>query len=435
MLGIGLLWSLFSSAAIAVDFHVSPTGNDQNNGSLATPWRTIQKAANAATPGSTVRVSPGVYSELVVVRVSGNSTQGSITFQGERGAILDRSRIPVSDGDTGMFDIDSQSFLKIRGFEIRNLRASSSSATPIGIHVRGVCSNIEITSNFIHNIINDIDADSNAHGIAVFGTGVTEATAITGLRITNNFLRNLKLGASEALVVNGNVNGFLFSGNRITNCNNIAIDAIGFEGTSVSPFDQARNGLISKNFVSQIDSRGNPAYGNARSADGIYVDGGRNITIDRNTVSFANIGIEVTSEQSRRFATDVSVTNNLVTNCHTTGLSLGGYDRLRGGTRNCVITGNTFRGNDTDGNGSGEVQLQSLVQNNTIQNNDFSATSQNILISNFFTTTAGNAINFNRYFAPGGPANSIWIWKNRTYDGFNAYQQASQNDLNSTFVP
>ncbi|GAA3328692.1 hypothetical protein GCM10020331_073690 [Ectobacillus funiculus] len=66
---------------------------------------------------------------------------------------------------------------------------------------------------------------------------------------------------------------------------NIGIDVIGFEGVSpVEAFDQARNGIISNNTVYQISSYGNPAYGNQYAAGGIYVDGGKEIIIERNKV-------------------------------------------------------------------------------------------------------------------------------------------------------
>ncbi len=431
----GLLCSMMPSSLVlgATEYYVSTNGNDTHDGSVAKPWRSIQKAADSATPGSTVRVLAGKYPEQVVVRVSGNATQGKIIFQGEKGTILDFASSPITTGERGAFQIDSRSYIRISGFEIRNYVAKVAGATPIGICIRGACRDIEISGNLIHHITNNINANSNAHGIAVFGTGRTEAAAIRNLLISNNELHTLKLGASEAVVVNGNVNGFTIDGNNVHDCNNIAIDAIGFEGTSIAPFDQARNGTISNNTVTRIDSRGNPAYGNDRSADGIYIDGGHSITINKNTVSLCNIGIEVTSEHRQKFASEITITNNIVTRCHTVGLSFGGYDRLRGGTRNCIVKDNTFRGNDTDNNGSGEFQLQYLVQNNTVKNNVFSATSQNILISNAFTTTSGNTFDLNTYFAPGGSANSIWVWKNREYSGFAVYQQATKNDLNSRF--
>jgi len=45
--------------------------------------------------------------------------------------------------------------------------------------------------------------------------------------------------------------------------------------------DQARNGVCTDNVVYNITSYGNPAYGKDRSADGLYVDGGKNIIIER----------------------------------------------------------------------------------------------------------------------------------------------------------
>src|SRR3546814_2484589 len=59
-----------------------------------------------------------------------------------------------------------------------------------------------------------------------------------------------------------------------------------------------RDGLVRGNEVWNVDSYGNPAYGNDRSADGIYVDGGRDILIEGNTIHDVNIGIELASEHA-----------------------------------------------------------------------------------------------------------------------------------------
>jgi hypothetical protein len=46
-------------------YHVAPTGDDTDPGSAAKPFRTIQRAAEAAHPGDTVLVHPGIYRERV----------------------------------------------------------------------------------------------------------------------------------------------------------------------------------------------------------------------------------------------------------------------------------------------------------------------------------------------------------------------------------
>ena len=78
------------------------------------------------------------------------------------------------------------------------------------------------------------------------------------------------------MVLNGNVEHFVVSHNKVHDNDNIGIDFIGFEGECPTPaLDQARNGVCTDNVVYNITSYGNPAYGKDRSADGLYVDGGR----------------------------------------------------------------------------------------------------------------------------------------------------------------
>ena len=62
-------------------YYVSTSGFDAYPGTLALPWRTIQKAANTAIPGSTVYVRGGTYHERITVRISGSASAGYVTFQ------------------------------------------------------------------------------------------------------------------------------------------------------------------------------------------------------------------------------------------------------------------------------------------------------------------------------------------------------------------
>src|SRR5258706_1661497 len=67
-------------AATSCTHYVSTTGNDSNPGTLAAPWRTVQKAANTASPGNVVCVRGGSYNERVTINVSGSATGGVITL-------------------------------------------------------------------------------------------------------------------------------------------------------------------------------------------------------------------------------------------------------------------------------------------------------------------------------------------------------------------
>ena len=141
-------------------------------------------------------------------------------------------------------------------------------------------------------------------------------------------------GASESVVVNGNVNHWRITHNRIHDNNNIGIDAIGFEPTLSGPArytraNRARNGVIADNVIRNIISRGNPAYcedgGWCNCADGIYIDGGSGIRVERNRVIGNDIGIEVAAENARGSADHVVVADNFITRSGYVGIATGGY--------------------------------------------------------------------------------------------------------------
>ncbi|MBR7140063.1 MAG: DUF1565 domain-containing protein [Lentisphaeria bacterium] len=78
------LFMPFSQAAGAV-LHVSPGGDDKNPGSEKAPFATIRHAAQAAKPGDTVLIGPGVYREHVLVKTSGTE-KAPVIFKGSRGS-------------------------------------------------------------------------------------------------------------------------------------------------------------------------------------------------------------------------------------------------------------------------------------------------------------------------------------------------------------
>jgi hypothetical protein len=426
------MFSLPSSASAATCTHyVATTGNDANAGTLAAPWRTIQKAANTVAAGSVVCVRGGTYNEVVVVNVSGSAAGGTITFQSYPGetAVLDGTGLTVPLGWGPMIMIQNKSYITIQGFEIRNYTSSAKSHSPIGIFVTGYGDHIQLLNNVVHNIETNYTGKSggDAHGIAVYGTAAPNS--INGIVIDSNQLYSLKLGSSESLVVNGNVDGFTITNNIVHDNNNIGIDVIGFEGKSPDPaYDQARNGTVRGNTVYNINSYGNPAYGRERSADGIYVDGGRDTLIEQNIVHHTNLGIELASEHAGHATSNITVRNNFVYSNTQVGIAIGGYDKRRGSTENCVIVNNTFYNNYTQADWGAELYVQFDTRNNIIKNNIFFASSNRRFIESWSPVMTNNSVDYNLYFAAGGGTNGTWIWKNVTYTTFAAYQSASGND-------
>ena len=432
-----ILMVMMVQTATAATYYVANNGNNTNPGTLARPWKTIQKAANTLTPGSRVYVRAGVYQERVTVNVSGSLAGGYIQFLNypNETPILDGTGLSVPASDSGLFLVVDRSYLVIKGFELRNFKTSAGGRVPVAIHIRGNSHHLRIRDNTIHYIQHNGTTANNtdAHGIAVYGDNATQA--INNLIIDGNELYALKLGSSEALVINGNVTGFQVTNNRVHDNNNIGIDAIGFEGVSSDPAtDQARNGLISGNEVYNINSAGNPAYGSDRSAGGIYVDGGRNITISENVVHHCNIGIELASEHAGRATSATIVRNNFIYLNDVVGISVGGYDRNRGQTVGCSIVNNTLFRNDRLQWGNGELQLQFDTRNLVIKNNIFVTNAQDYAITNTFTENTGNVVDYNLYFAPDGAANAEWQWRKLWYKGFAAYRAATGHDSHSLFV-
>lgn len=134
-----------SASATPTTYYVSPTGSDAGAGTIADPFRTIGKGADAARRGDTVLVAPGRYAETVTL---GSSSSG-VTFN-KAGNTL-----PVLDGGGVRqygFKNDGANDAIIENFEITG-------QTDAGIYSRGT--NDTLADNVIHHIGSPSVAQSN----------------------------------------------------------------------------------------------------------------------------------------------------------------------------------------------------------------------------------------------------------------------------------
>ena len=313
-------------------------------------FTTVAGGVGAAQAGDTVIVRAGIYNEAVSFGRSGSAAAGYITLRGDIGAILDGTGLN-GQGIT----ISSRNYIRVVGMTVQNFKGSG---TPMGIDVEGSSSSIELLNNLIHNIESP---NGNAHGIAFYGTA---STPMTNIVVDGNEIRNCLLGQSESLVLNGNVDGFVVSRNIVHDNDNIGIDFIGFEGTGPVGQDQARNGSCVDNVVYNISSATNPTYHGDRSADGIYVDGGRDIVIERNKVDNCDIGVEVACEHGGQAVSNVTVRNNFISRGYQGNILMGGYDASRGSALSVIVVNNT-----TYQATYGEIMLQYNCNGITIKNN------------------------------------------------------------------
>ncbi len=354
-------------------------------------YTSVQAGVNEANAGDTVLVKAGTYNETVTFPKSG-SIDNYITLLGMSGAIIDGTGKKGKVGIT----ISSKNYIKVIGLEIQNFSGSLDD-TPMGIYVNGSSGNLEIQNNKVHNIDND---NGNAHGIAFYGTS---STPINNIVVDSNEIFHCKLGSSESMVLNGNVTNFTVSNNIIHDNDNIGIDFIGFEGNGPTGHDQARDGICTNNTVYNISSLSNPAYGGDRSADGIYVDGGRNIIIEKNKIYNNDIGIELASEHKGKNTQDIIVRNNFVSGSYQANIMAGGYASNKGNAFNIAIVNNT-----TYEGYSGEVAIQYNADTVIIKNNIFYGKANQDYLQRWGSNNKNISVDNNIYY--GGSTTSPGAW-------------------------
>ena len=426
---IALLTTLFTVNLLLGQTHLYVNGllgSDTNTGtSITNPWRTIQKACNAATPGSIVHISAGTYTESLEPHVSGTSTN-RIAF------VADVPNSVFIDG-TGtnficLLRVENRSYLHFENLVFQNLTKNAGNGVVVETLGQPSATGISFKNCIIRNIRwtansnTEPDDSDNAHPFIAYGRhgGLTNLT-VDGLEVYNN-----NTGYSEALTLEGNISGFVVKNCTVRDNSNIGILISGQRGSS-DVDDAVRNGTVS----------GNLCYNNLSvlsTSGGIYVDGGTNVTIERNVCHTNGYGIEIGAEEDV-VTHDIIVKNNILYDNQGGGIEVGGYnDDTTGIVRNCIIRNNTFYKNDTMNESVGELHI-TKVDNCVIQNNIFYTSAQRSLFSvEEITPQSGISFRSNSWFSPGNnPASASVIWHHIEYNGFNTYQSALGFDQHSSF--
>lgn len=341
-------------------YYVSTTGNNSNDGGVQTPWGTINFAISKLQPGDTLCITAGLYCENIEMDNISGTTSAPIRIVGEGAVLID------GGGNDTAFSITNCENIIIEGLSVTNAHN--------GIDVRSNAERGDRPLRHIiikDNIVYGIDGPEGGHAISVYGAN--PFAPIVALVIEGNKVHNNKLYWSEALVVNGNIDGFIISDNVVWNNDNIGIDIIGFEGTAGEnpDVDCARNGKVYNNIVFGSDTTGNEAYWSAnhnvqgevwtgrdegpflgkydRCCGGIYVDGGWHIEIYNNFVFDNDLGIEVATEHKPPLVTkDVHVHDNIIaSSTGWAGLIFGGYASHLGYTVDCSFKRNILYDNES----------------------------------------------------------------------------------------
>ncbi|WP_343561508.1 hypothetical protein [Sphingobacterium sp.] len=225
---------------------------------------------------------------------------------------------------------------------------------------------------------------------------------------------------------------------QIFNGENIGIVAAGgYAGNANPTLNYVRNGLISENEVYDIDGRTGPipAFEKHNGAIGIYVDGARNIIVERNRVYRCGRSIGLVSETDNFPTQDCIVRNNLVYGNSLAGISLGGYlNYTGGGTIRCYVVNNTLYKNSLDrgyfDEFEGEIRLVENCIDNVLQNNIICTVPERPFINKYTRSGRGNNMDYNLYFSE---SNNTWIWEGKTILSSDQWKKVCNTDLHSNY--
>lgn len=405
-----------TSQVFAGAYYVATTGNDSNNGSITAPYHTIQHAISIVPANSTILVTAGTYNERLII-----SGKSGLAIQNAPGSRPVLNGAGFSNGY--LVDISGSDNIDFNGFEVCDFKGPELE----GIIIRKASSNIEISDCIFHNI-GTSKADGNAHVILVEGGSITP---VTNIKIHNNEVYACKTGRSETITMESNVDGFSITNNKIHDVDNIAIDVTGFydNGVTLAAMNQARNGIISNNLIYNL-------FCPYASCAGIYVDGGKNITIEQNTVHDSMYGIEIGCENPydevnksvRAIVSGIVVRFNLVYNNKETGISIGGYNGTRTGqVINSQVYNNTFFKNNT------ELELSYCDNVSLSKNIFFSAGGSNYFIYNDPSNAVTNLkMDNNCYFSENGSGN--FEIHSKDAQNLPEWRVISGQDMKSQFV-
>lgn len=376
-----------AATAHATERYVAVSGNDASAGTLAAPFKTINKAASVAAPGDTISVRGGTYNERVSISSSGTAN-ARITFRAYPGekVILDGSTVAANKA---VVTLNATQYVDFSGFEVRN-------GPYIGV-LMWQSKQTRVLDNDIHGMVRGgVWAGADAPGIC-------SDLTVSGNSIHNNVLENqhhnMGGGGWAGAVVMSVTDRSEISNNRIYNNDGEGI--IAHRGNTFAIHDNE----IFDNFSVEL-----------------YVDNGRYVTAERNLIygtgnprylrdGNRSAGIAIANETADNMnpSSDNTFVNNIVVGTRW-GFYYGAWES-GGGLRNTKVVNNTFYGT-----------TEALVE---IEDD---AHANNLVENNIFYGTGGRTP---RYV--GTPAT---VYRNNLWYGGNAGPAAGAGDVlaNPMFV-
>lgn len=329
-----LFFLLSSKSVFAADFTVA-----KNCSGFSNCYTSIQSAANAITPGDTVYIRAGIYTEKVVISKT-NSTTNYFTFMAypNENVILDGTGINLNNWG-GLVEIRTK-YVKFSGLHLQN-------SSWFGFYI--------LNNNVI--IQNNTTYSTKSSGIY--------ANEVSNITVTGNDVQRANDGGcSQECITFESVTNFEIANNQVHNGTGWSESCKGGEGIDVKV--SSSNGSVHHNKIYDLPNE-----------VGIYIDGysGNLHKIDvYNNSSSAPDGIVVSAEQGGQ-VDDIRIFNNLVFNNDYAGIWVTDWMSGNEGSKgNIQIINNTIYGAANAGiiiSAKKFVNSTSLITvNNNILNNN-----------------------------------------------------------------
>jgi hypothetical protein len=299
------------SSDMSCTYYISPSGSDVNPGTLAEPWKTLQKAFDTATAGQTVCLRGGIYPQYVDASAGFNQVEKRsgapekpILFTNYPGEIAE------IQGSTRV----NGSYLLFQGTP--NKAPNCSATNPCGLIFEGstgyVLPGVSIccASNFNSHVVtfDHVEIRKGNYHAGLYQEGCNNA--ITGSYVHDNGIQN-----------RNEDNGIYWS---------------------VTPPGCTNGGLIANNLVEHNFSKGIQLYAGASASTPAYVTVRGNISVNNGSEGAVIWGDHNT------FVDNILYNNNEIA-----GAAAGAQAGLYAGTANFVDHNLTWSTSDRGGKKSG----------------------------------------------------------------------------------
>ncbi|MDZ5781618.1 DUF1565 domain-containing protein [Marinococcus luteus] len=378
---------------------VSPSGNDEQNGTIDTPFQSVQKAADTAEAGDTIYLREGTYEENVKVSEQGEE-QLPITvrpFENENVHLKTAS-------DKPFFSLEDTEYITIKKFTFHQENTASVIASS------GETRALQILDNrFLSSQKAEEEPGSAIHIASSDADSIHEDTIISG-----NTVERWKHAPGFAL--EGNIASFTVSHNRFEKTSGTSLDlqAVPGEVNGRAP----SGGVVKNNIINSSNRSTDPA---------VAVKGADEITFSHNTISGGSVGTFI---RNTSFAEteDLSFKNNVWRDQTSAGTALVQGPAQRPISR-VSFSENTWK-NAHGSRDSAQLRIQSSIRHLSVINNDFEGSTFN----GFYIDATEDISNYVTLKDNSFPSSSRaeWKWEGREFRDLVTFQQYIEQDAPSS---